>query len=161
MNKANPVTFVSYQLEGRQKNARGRMAFCLAELIAAGSNGITTIDYPGARISEYLRRLRNDGLDIETKRVAHKGPYPGSHGVFRLRSTISAVEIKTASMDAGGRAMIAEPRFTLSTVVTAAVAPAIAKLTAIYADAAVADNSRLRGQTLLALARLRAVRRTI
>jgi hypothetical protein len=101
MSKTDPVTYVSYRHDGKQKSAKGRCGWCLAELIAAGTHGITTKDYPGARVSEYIRRLRNDGLDIETKRVSHGGPFPGNYGVLILQSQISVIEIKTASMETG------------------------------------------------------------
>jgi hypothetical protein len=58
--------------------------------------------------------------------------------------------------------MITQPRIiSPCTVVTAAIAPAILKLTALYADAVASDNSRIRGQTLLAIARLRGLGRLI
>jgi hypothetical protein len=96
---SDPVTYVSYQLETREMIARGRMAWCLAELVAAGPKGITTLENPAPRISEYVRRLRNDGLDIETVNEYHPPPFKGRHGRYVLRSAVDVIEMKTASAE--------------------------------------------------------------
>jgi hypothetical protein len=49
-----------------------RAAFFLAELLAAGREGITTIGYPGVRVGDAIHKLRKAGVSIETQHEAHE-----------------------------------------------------------------------------------------
>lgn len=71
---------------------KGRDAWALSELIAAGDRGCTPIDTPGPRWSAYVHNLRKAGLIIETHHEAHAGPFPGSHARYVLVSSITIVD---------------------------------------------------------------------
>lgn len=70
-------------------NLKGRLAWTLLELQKAGQGGISSLQNPAPRISHYVLVLRRKGVQIETIRQAHKGPFPGIHGVYRLSSEVS------------------------------------------------------------------------
>lgn|GEM_PF-6336428 len=71
---------------------KGRLAWCLRELLAAGDEGITAYEKPTPHVSDYVRRLRkNYGLRIETEREKHGGLYPGIHARYRLKSEVRVV----------------------------------------------------------------------
>jgi len=55
---------------------RGREAWALMALIAAGERGCTPIDHPGPRWSSYVYDLRKLSVVIETIRVRHGGDFP-------------------------------------------------------------------------------------
>jgi hypothetical protein len=67
---------------------RGREAWALLALIAAGERGCTPIDHPGPRWSGYVHDLRKLGFAIETVREPHGGPFPGEHARYVLRSRV-------------------------------------------------------------------------
>jgi hypothetical protein len=67
---------------------KGRDAWALDELIAAGDAGCTPIDTPGPRWSHYIFKLRRAGLEIETVTEAHGGPFKGTHARYVLRSRV-------------------------------------------------------------------------
>ena len=71
---------------------RGREAWALKALMAAGERGCTPIDHPGPRWSGYVHDLRRLGFDIETIHEPHGGSYPGTHARYVLRSRVSIVE---------------------------------------------------------------------
>jgi len=71
---------------------KGREAWTLDHLMQAGDNGITPIERPAPRWSEYVRGLREKTVKIETIPEKHKGPYSGTHGRYVLRSDIEVVE---------------------------------------------------------------------
>jgi hypothetical protein len=79
-----------------------RATFFLEELLAAGSEGITTIDYPGVRVGDAVHKLRKAGVDIETQYEQHGGEFAGHHGRYVLRS-------KVARLDNPGAADAAKP----------------------------------------------------
>lgn len=66
----------------------GREAWAMSELARAGSNGVTPIDQPGPRWSEYVRRLRSRGFDIDTVYERHGGAFPGNHGRYVLTTPV-------------------------------------------------------------------------
>jgi len=81
------------RLDGHERIAlSGRVAWTLLALIAAGDRGVTPIERPAPRWSDYVHRLRSFGVDIETIREPHGGPFPGEHGRYVLRSQVRVVE---------------------------------------------------------------------
>jgi hypothetical protein len=75
---------------------RGREAWALRMLLAAGERGCTPIDHPGPRWSGYIHDRRKLGFVIETIRERHGGAFPGDHALHVLRSSI-------VILDQGGR----------------------------------------------------------
>ena len=71
---------------------RGREAWALRMLMAAGDRGCTPIDYPGPRWSGYVHDLRKLGITIETVHERHGGDFPGSHARYVLRSHLVVPE---------------------------------------------------------------------
>jgi hypothetical protein len=67
---------------------RGREAWALTALIAAGERGCTPIENPGPRWSGYVHDLRKLGISIETIREPHGGPFAGEHARHVLRSPV-------------------------------------------------------------------------
>lgn len=76
---------------GSVRIARGRVAWALTELHRAGTRGITSGDYPGTRLSQYVHLLRKQGVQIDTVPERHDGEFAGTHGRYVLRSQISIV----------------------------------------------------------------------
>lgn len=62
----------------------GREAWCLAQLIANGPQGVTPLERPAPRWSDYVFRLRKRGLPVQTIEEPHGGPYRGHHARYRL-----------------------------------------------------------------------------
>ena len=89
----NPLT-VSFMVEpdGTWRHVKGRNAWALLALYAAGARGVTPIDTPGPRWSGYVHNLRRMGLAIETVHESHGGPFPGTHARYRLHSELSVAE---------------------------------------------------------------------
>lgn len=71
---------------------RGREAWALRMLMAAGDRGCTPIDHPGPRWSSYVHDLRKLGIIIETIREPHGGPFPGGHARYVLRCAVAVLE---------------------------------------------------------------------
>jgi hypothetical protein len=82
---------------GAQLTFTGREAWTLRRLIEAGSTGVTTIDQPAPRWSHYIFKLRRAGLSITTEFEKHKGPFPGTHGRYRLVTRVTIVTIEVAA----------------------------------------------------------------
>ena len=75
--------------DGAVFTVKGRDAWALAELVKAGAKGCTPIDHPGPRWSAYIHALRREcGLAIETVHETHRGPFPGTHARYVLRSVV-------------------------------------------------------------------------
>lgn len=86
---------VSLTIRARVGNAdgpvvivRGREAWALRMLMAAGDRGCTPIDHPGPRWSGYVHDLRKLGFVIETVHERHGGEFPGSHARYVVRSRV-------------------------------------------------------------------------
>lgn len=76
----------------RTLHLKGRDAWALGELIRAGKKGCTPIDTPGPRWSAYVHKLRHEyGLCSDTVHEAHKGPFPGTHARYILKSPVRLV----------------------------------------------------------------------
>ncbi len=72
------------------------MAWALNELLDAGAGGCTPITHPGPRWSDYVMKLRRDGLDIETVTEKHGGAYAGHHARYVLRTPVVVIEMRQA-----------------------------------------------------------------
>jgi hypothetical protein len=79
--------------DGAVVTVRGREAWALRILMAAGARGCTPLDHPGPRWSGYVHDLRRLGLVIETVR----GEFPGDHARYVLRSRITVLETPGAA----------------------------------------------------------------
>jgi hypothetical protein len=70
-------------------SCKGRPAWALDRLLAAGARGVTPADEPaGPRWSAYVFNLRALGLEIETITEPHGGDYPGHHARYVLRARV-------------------------------------------------------------------------
>ena len=65
---------------------RGREAWALDALVAAGERGCTPIERPAPRWSGYVHDLRRFGVAIETIHEPHGGAFPGTHARYVLRT---------------------------------------------------------------------------
>lgn len=90
-----PVTEIRFRHDGQNKTVSGREAWALDQLIRAGADGVTPITHVGPRWSEYVRRLRGRGIDIETIHEGHSGAFAGRHGRYVIRASIEVMETKT------------------------------------------------------------------
>jgi hypothetical protein len=82
---------------GSVRVAVGRFAQTLARLDDVGEAGISSLYFPGIRLSHYIKILRDDyGVAIETVREPHGGDYPGRHGRYLLRSQLEVVKVVRA-----------------------------------------------------------------
>ena len=77
--------------DGETFELKGRDAWAFLELISAGASGCTPIDHPGPRWSAYVFNLRGFGLVIETVHESHRGPFPGSHARYVLRTPVAVI----------------------------------------------------------------------
>ncbi len=79
--------------EFKKLELQGRLAWALENLVRARQSGCTPIDTPGPRWSGYVHNLRRDySLDIETVTEPHKGPFPGTHARYVLKSHVRPVD---------------------------------------------------------------------
>jgi hypothetical protein len=101
--RGKPVTFNVFDGEDvRIITPRGRDAWALGELIAAGANGCTPIDQPGPRWSGYIFKLKRIyRLSIETITEMHGGEYAGKHARYVLRSKVHFADPADASRHRG------------------------------------------------------------
>ena len=93
------VNFITVALpeESAVLRFNGRDAWTLATLIDRGETGVTPIERPAPRWSEYVRRLRKAGLVILTIDEQHSGPYKGHHGRYVLKTAVLVIERKVAA----------------------------------------------------------------
>ncbi len=63
---------------------RGRNAWALKSLMAAGHGGCTPIENPAPRWSAYVHNLRRFGVAIETITELHGGDFAGNHARYVL-----------------------------------------------------------------------------
>jgi predicted methyltransferase len=78
--------------EAPVKTFLGREAWALAELVAAGTEGLTTLQRPAPRWSDYIAKLRKRGVGIITEHEPHGGAYSGHHGRYRLTVPVAVIE---------------------------------------------------------------------
>ncbi|UPJ41946.1 hypothetical protein IVB40_32500 [Bradyrhizobium sp. 40] len=77
--------------DGSLQTFAGREAWTLRHLVNAGPRGLTTIDHPAPRWSHYIFKLRRAGLTITTEYEPHRGSFPGTHGRYRLETSVVVV----------------------------------------------------------------------
>jgi hypothetical protein len=87
---------------GKIHTFKGRVAWALLSLIRAAEKGITPIERPAPRWSDYIFRLRGAGIVVETINEPHGGTYAGHHARYVLRSqvAIEAIEFAGGMRDA-------------------------------------------------------------
>ena len=76
---------------GADRTFFGRVAWALNALITAGETGCTPIENPGPRWSDYVHKLRKQGLVVETIDEKHAGPYSGTHARYVLRTEVEVI----------------------------------------------------------------------
>lgn len=89
--QASHAAFMVYPAQGDPFpiNVNGRIKWALERLLGAGSTGCTPITQPAPRWSHYIHQLRGMGVEIETIHEPHGGSYPGHHGRYILRCTVT------------------------------------------------------------------------
>jgi hypothetical protein len=81
-----------FKHDDRTITVKGRECQTLDRLIAAGKQGITSLDHPGIRLAAYIFDLRRDfGILIQTDNENHGGEFAGSHARYTLVSEIECV----------------------------------------------------------------------
>jgi hypothetical protein len=82
--------FTLYRGDGaiQHLELKGRVADTLCKLIDAGRDGLTSLENPAPRWSDYIFKLRRRGVEIETLNEEHGGDFPGHHGRYILRSKV-------------------------------------------------------------------------
>jgi hypothetical protein len=78
--------------EAREIKVTRRIAWCLHELVRAGTQGITSLSYAGARLSHYIFCLRRQGIVIDVAREPNIGAFGGTHGRYRLKSRVRIIK---------------------------------------------------------------------
>lgn len=78
--------------DGAVVTVKGREAWALLSLVAAGERGCTPIDNPAPRWSAYVFDLRQLGIVVETIHEPHAGPFPGTHARYVLRSPVAVLD---------------------------------------------------------------------
>jgi hypothetical protein len=73
---------------------KGRLAWTMLELVKAGDKGITPLHNPAPRVSHYVMTLRRKGVAIDADIQAHDGAFPGEHGIYRLKSTVTIKQVE-------------------------------------------------------------------
>jgi hypothetical protein len=91
MKSPKPKLTFKIEPDGGTATVIGRDAWCLSELLGAGSHGVTPLERPAPRWSHYVYKLRKAGLVIETIDESHSGPFAGTHGRYVLRTKVSIV----------------------------------------------------------------------
>jgi hypothetical protein len=71
----------------------GRVAWTLVQLQQAGDRGVSPIEAPALRWSDYVFKLRKLGIIIETIEEPHGGIFSGHHVRYVLRTPIKILEL--------------------------------------------------------------------
>jgi hypothetical protein len=77
--------------EGTILSVKGRVAWTLSNLLQAGERGVTPIERPAPRWSDYVFKLRKAGFTVETIDEAHGGNYSGHHARYVLRTAVEII----------------------------------------------------------------------
>ncbi len=101
-DKMNPVTRLKVRLDdGSEMRFRGREAWTMHLLNERGEVGISSLDYIGPRLSQYVFNCRGKGIVIETVDQPHGGAFPGGHGKYVLRTPMKVLEVKRFHKEGG------------------------------------------------------------
>jgi hypothetical protein len=106
----NPVVKLRAVIQGddllssREISVTGRKAWALAALVESGPRGVTPIEHPGPRWSDYVFKLKKDGLAIETRTEGHRGAFEGHHARYVLRTPVRVLETVRQHDERRGRA---------------------------------------------------------
>lgn len=79
------------QIDDRSLELHGRLAWTMRQLIDASGRGVTPLERPALRWSDYVFKLRRRGIPIVTEREDHGGDYPGQHARYRLSAPVEIV----------------------------------------------------------------------
>ncbi|GHE79533.1 hypothetical protein GCM10019059_42530 [Camelimonas fluminis] len=88
---------VRKDIDSPAKTYKGREAWALGRLIAAGERGCTPIEQPAPRWSHYVFQLRKSGLDVETVNEKHGGAFSGMHARYVLRTPLQVLHQQVAA----------------------------------------------------------------
>ncbi len=91
------ITAIRFKIGDAEMTAKGRCAWALAQLVAAGQEGCTPIDRPAPRWSDYIFKLRGQGVPVETVTEMHGGTYAGHHARYRLSVPVEILEVQEAA----------------------------------------------------------------
>jgi hypothetical protein len=69
----------------------GRVAWALDQLVRSGDAGCTPIDQPAPRWSDYVFKLRRQGVVVQTIDEKHGGAFTGYHARYRLASPVEVI----------------------------------------------------------------------
>jgi hypothetical protein len=90
---AAPVVEITASVDGKPAQTFfGRRAWALHHLVEAGDAGCTPITTPGPRWSDYVFKLRRDGVSVETLDEKHGGSFSGLHARYCLRSKVHVLK---------------------------------------------------------------------
>ena len=88
---SNVIGLTAKVADGPEQTFKGRFAWALDRLVAAGEKGCTPIDQPAPRWSHYVYGLRRQGVAIETVTENHEGAYAGHHARYVLNVPVTVV----------------------------------------------------------------------
>ena len=93
MNYSKAAKRLKVQIGDTEKTLKGRPAWLLEKLVAAGHAGISTIDLPpGVRTSHYVLQLRRAMIPVETRFENHAGEFAGRHARYTLSAPVQILE---------------------------------------------------------------------
>ncbi len=103
--RGRPTAFSVIEGEDvREITVRGRDAWALSELIAAGATGCTPLEHVGPRWSHYVFKLRRTyRLNVESVEEQHGGEFSGRHVRYVLRSRVRFADPADAARHGGDR----------------------------------------------------------
>jgi hypothetical protein len=91
---ASPVVEIIARIgDGPPRQFLGRVAWALHELVQSGAGGCTPITHPGPRWSDYILKIRRQGVVVETVNEGHGGAFAGTHAKYVLHSKVELVTI--------------------------------------------------------------------
>ena len=88
--------------DGTVKRYTGRQAWTLQQLVASGATGVTPIERPAPRWSDYVLHLRRSGLTIETIPEKHSGLFSGTHGRYVLHDKVKLATVNPEKQKPAG-----------------------------------------------------------
>lgn len=88
---------VAFRVQGGPwQLVRGRLAQAVTMLASAGERGVSCLETGNSRLAATIHRLRREnGLHIETKHVAHNGPFPSLHAEYVCIDRIEFGNVET------------------------------------------------------------------